>query len=238
MEKQTPKPSFGGFAVAAALISTIFLVCLFLYWQNNKLAELKNEVTASQKQIEDKLANINAGDKEAPATVEKAPEAVDLTADWTAFDDNGVEFKYPDEFFYQDPKVVSIAAKDQDFPNKCPNIDQAVEKATGYAIEKSMAPGVPTSYYWDNALGEKITIAKKPFCVYRHIEGAAGSTYVDYYYATENVGQFLIANFSVKYPNCGVYGTEGDKDYDACVYENETDKPETLKEILATFKIS
>jgi len=162
------------------------------------------------------------------------------TDSWIGYFDNdlGIAFKYPKDFFHQEPKVTEISCKDVNFPRECPNIDQAVEKATGSPIEDSLAAGLPTSYYWDNPNGEKVMINNESYCLYRHVEGAAGSTFISYYYTNVLKNKCKVANLIVRYPNCSMYGSKGDEDYEKCMIENEQTKPDIIDKVISTLEFN
>jgi len=48
------------------------------------------------------------------------------------------------------------------------------------------------------------------------IDAAAGSRYGEYTYITANGSGTKKTNFTLRWPNCGVYGGPGDVEYDQC----------------------
>ncbi len=162
------------------------------------------------------------------------------TDSWIDYFDNdlGIAIKYPKDFFHQEPKVTEISCKDVNFPRECPKIDQAVEVVTGSPIENSLAAGLPTSYYWHNPNGEKVMINNDSYCLYRHVEGAAGSTFVSYYYTTVSKNMCKVINLVVKYQNCSILGSKGDEDYEKCIMENEQTTPDVIDKVISTLEFN
>lgn len=72
---------------------------------------------------------------------------------------------------------------------------------------------------------EKRTINGKEYCVTRVTEGAAGSIYAQYAYATRQGGQTLIATFSLKAVQCGNYP---EPQRTACETERASFSPDLL----------
>ncbi|MFZ5365361.1 MAG: hypothetical protein ACOZBH_04180 [Patescibacteria group bacterium] len=104
MEKQTPKPSFAGFAIVAALISTVLIIGLFLYWQNNQMTELKSEIAEQQKALETKVEKIENGE----ASAEAQPiveENTSPTANWKKMSVFGFSMLYPKDWTVQEEEA-------------------------------------------------------------------------------------------------------------------------------------
>ena len=153
--------------------------------------------------------------------VEMPREAIkDETAGWQTYRDEeyGFEFKYPEEFFHWKPEVKISDCDNVKFPAECPD------------IETASAPFPPTE--------EKITIKNIPFCLKKTGEGAAGSTYVSYYYTTIKDKKCLTMYLVLRYTNCGVFGSPDEEAYQKCEYENKVTKPEILNQILSNFRFS
>jgi len=245
MEKPKQKPQFPVWPFVVAVIITIFFVGLVLIWQNNKMDELRKDIAAERRAVPIEVQKVQPTEQKPVEVVEQEEDKVttiiqaeDLTTGWQTYSDKNFEFMYPANFFYQQPKVVSISCKNVDIAKECPNIDEAVKEAMGYSIDSVLASGLPTSYYWDNDKGEKLKINNQPFCLYRHIEGAAGSTFINHFYATVLDSKCLVAQMLVNYTNCTVYGQPGDDAYDDCVLENEKTKQNTLNQVISTFRVN
>jgi len=99
MEKETQKPAFSGWPFLAALIITIFFVTIVLVWQNNKMDDLKQEVSSKQSTLATKVEKIENGEVKKAEVVE---EALDPTEDWETFKIAGYSFLYPDNWTYDE----------------------------------------------------------------------------------------------------------------------------------------
>ncbi|GEM_PF-7130282 len=174
------------------------------------------------------------------------------TSNWQTYrnEEFGFEFRYPKDFFYTDPEVVSFDCAVPSFPAQCPNIDEGILKIQSeecMKIEESegrefclnaVRANFSHETYWKNAEGEKIAMNSVPYCLYEHGGAAAGSTYVNYYYVTLQDSACIVPHFVVRYTNCGVYGLPEEARYKQCEQENKTTKPQTLQKTLSTFRFT
>jgi hypothetical protein len=138
------------------------------------------------------------------------------TTGWKTYrnEEYRVEIKYPEEFFWLEPEIRISDCDDANFPNECPD------------IETEPAPFPPEE--------EKITINDITFCLQKTGEGAAGSTYVSYYYTTIKNKKCLTLYLVLRYSNCGNFTDEVIRKQ--CEEENNITIPETLNQILSTFR--
>ncbi len=60
------------------------------------------------------------------------------------------------------------------------------------------------------------TINGKKYCVSSFIDAAAGSRGGEYTYTRKETAGTKVASFSLRWPNCGVYGGPGDSQYEQC----------------------
>jgi len=170
-----------------------------------------------------------------PVEIKKTESVIkDETADWKVYrnDEYGFEMKYPEELLSTEPlqpKMKSIDCDYANFANKCPFVP--IEGFTG-SEEEAIRQGF--------AKTERLVINGKPFCLQTMVEGAAGTTYVTYNYTTVRDKKCLVLSFAVPYPNCSNYlpisNPEIQKAYDQCKTENEITKPETINQMLSTFR--
>jgi len=164
----------------------------------------------------------------------KPEKIADETADWKTYsnEEYGFEMKYPEELLSTEPlqpKMKSIDCDYANFANKCPFVP--IEGFTG-SEEEAIRQGF--------AKTERLVIDGKPFCLQTMVEGAAGTIYVTYNYTSLRNKKCLVLSFAVPYPNCSNYlpisNPEMQKAYDQCKTENEITKPETINQILSTFR--
>lgn len=155
------------------------------------------------------------------------------TSDWQAmsYEKAKFEFRYPNNFFYSKPEVIQINGDNSLFYKGCPYVK--ILGLQGDATQEGLTDLVQKGI----VKLEKIDINNVGFCYEEFGEGAAGSTYVDQYYITKNnTIEYFALHFVMKYTNCGVFGSPGEKAYEDCRYENTVMKPEMVKKILSTFQ--
>ena len=68
----------------------------------------------------------------------------------------------------------------------------------------------------------KSIINGKTYCITSFIEAAAGSLHGEYTYIAASGAGTKKTNFTLRWPNCGVYGGPGDTEYDQCQTEQTT----------------
>ena len=148
-------------------------------------------------------------------------ESEEKTADWKIYRDEeyGFEFEYPNKFFHGEPELNISSSKVVILPEDCLDI-------CSYADSPDY-PGMGIK-------GERVVINNKPYCSYQAFEGAAGSTYIDYYYTTIKDEKCLTVHLIRRESSCGNYGSPGEEAYEECV-ENKTTQRETLNEIISSF---
>lgn len=141
----------------------------------------------------------------------KGEVAEDETARWKTYRNKeyGFEMKYPEGFFPLVPKAEVIQCDYANFADKC-------------------------------LLSERITINNVPFCREKVSGAGLGTTYITHYYTTVIDKECFVVSFTVPYPNCSnllpIKSQEIQEAYDKCKLDNEVTKPETINQILSTFK--
>ncbi len=117
----------------------------------------------------------------------KCPD-IDPTASWNKFSDTkaGVSFKYPETI---PTSYISLV----DWPPKVQVLAQAFS-CTSAGVETAQAGQT-----------QKMIINDHTYCVTKESEGAAGSTYTNYAYATELQSKLVIFTFSLKTVQCANY---------------------------------
>ena len=161
----------------------------------------------------------------------------DQTVGWKTYtnSESGFEFKYPSNFFYWDPKVLIGDCDYNVFPSQCLNINDIV---INQQITEGGNPNAVKNNISFFPKGEQTIINNTSYCLYKTGDPAMGSIYYNYYYATIKNQKCFVLRLVTKLTNCGVYGSSGDKAYDDCINYNTTTYPETLNQILSTFKFT
>lgn len=157
-------------------------------------------------------------------------EKTDETLGWKTYTNNeyGFEMKYPENFFFSEPKITTVDCDYLNFSKQCPyipvsgfNIDN--EKDLEIAIEKGLIKI------------EKVKINDGDYCLQQLSEGAAGSIYTNYYYTTVKDEKCIALNLISHDVNCGVFGSADEENYKKCEDEKIT-KSEIFNKITSTFK--
>jgi hypothetical protein len=145
------------------------------------------------------------------------------TSGWTVFSDPVLNYtlKYPKGFFWWDPKVEVFDCDADKFNQDCPYI---------HVSGISDMPGAIKSGF---VKLERKTIAGQQFCLQSWSEGAAGTSYVNYYYINFSQGKCATLELTKAYPNCDNYNPGPDQD--KCKNDNNVVAPATLDAILASF---
>lgn len=131
----------------------------------------------------------------------------------------GFEFKYPKNFFWWEPEIRITDCNNINLQNECPDIE----------IESSPFP--PRE--------DKIIINGISFCLKETSEGAAGTSYVSYYYTTTKDKKCLTLYLVLANSNCSnLIGSsiQDEESYQQCEYRNKIVKPNILNQILSTFR--
>jgi len=105
---------------------------------------------------------------------------------WKTFTDKGVSFRYPE-------KLSTKYIHEFDWPPQIMFIEEGFECAEG-GSEITRAGET-----------KKEIINNREYCVTKAIEGAAGSTYTQYAYATAINNNTIVFTFSIKAVQCGNY---------------------------------
>lgn len=121
---------------------------------------------------------------------------------WKTFSDEerGISFQYPDQLTAKYIKAFDWPPQIQvfDSPFSCVEVGAETEQA---------------------GKTEKRMVDNRDYCVTAKVEGAAGSSYTQYAYATELEGKIVIFSFSLRAPQCANYG---DPEKIECEGERET----------------
>ncbi|PIV42931.1 MAG: hypothetical protein COS26_01450 [Candidatus Nealsonbacteria bacterium CG02_land_8_20_14_3_00_40_11] len=135
------------------------------------------------------------------------------TANWEIYknEEYGFEMKYPEDFLPTQPLQPKTKIIQCDYAN-----------------------------FVNNCTTEKTIIDGLLFCLQKTSEGAAGTTYITYNYTTVRDRECFVVSFTVPYSNCSNYlpieSQEIQQMYDKCKLDEEVTKPETINQILSTFK--
>ena len=151
---------------------------------------------------------------------------IDKASDWQAYisEEYSFKFKYPDNLFWQEPKIIPIDCDHNRFSIECPYIPiKGLTLSREEAIEKGLLQI------------EKTVMKSVPYCFQKSKEGAAGSTYITYYYTTLKDEKCFAVNFVVKNNNCGVFGSPDSEAYKECEYENNVIKLKMVGFVFSTF---
>jgi hypothetical protein len=161
---------------------------------------------------------------------------LDETSDWPTYTDaqNGFELKYP-LFLIPDnntPSSTIIDCSAPNFPSQCPNSEDVQQKLRDF-----------------NPNTQPLKFAPYPstddikFCEAVVSEGAAGTSYKNYFYLTKKDNKCIVVKITTAYPNCQNYLPlkPGNRDqevlYNNCVQTNRK-KPSVLREVMSTFKFT
>lgn len=141
------------------------------------------------------------------------------TASWQSSDDQarGIAFKYPADFgttYIQPvdwpPQVAVI-----DGPLKCTEAGSATSTA---------------------GVTKKETINSRVYCVTKEVQGAAGSTYTQYAYASQmSDGRVAILTFTIRAPQCGNYNEP--KKTECQTEEDNFSLSSTVDQMFGTLKL-
>ena len=150
----------------------------------------------------------------------------DATAGWQTYKGDGFEFKYPENFgadiwraFEWPPKATVVLDSDNLIKKGCPNIPD------GVAPKKT-----------------RITLNGLSYQLFKISDGAAGSTYTTYCYATKNEQNYYAIQFIIRYTtgcgeNCGPYcGTEHEAACQNFDKVKEVEKP--IEQMVSTLRFS
>lgn len=144
--------------------------------------------------------------------------AFDVPNDWETYSDaGGVMFRYPEmaELDYLDLS---------DWPPQVQVLDEALTCTSAGDVSE------------DTGRTEERSIDGRTYCVTTIVEGAAGSTYTQYAYATEIEDQTAILTFSTRMPQCANFG--GGSEQDACEQEEADFEPDTtIGRIVETLRL-
>lgn len=125
----------------------------------------------------------------------------------------GYEFKYPSDFnFFKSPEVLISGIDPAGFSNKICR-DEVTK---------------------DNIIIKKLVVGENIFCSYIVEDGAAGSAYTDYKYSIIKDDKDFTLHFSIKYTDCEII--DNNTDQKKCEDFNKKIAPETINQILYTFK--
>ncbi|MEK7137879.1 MAG: hypothetical protein AAB787_00065 [Patescibacteria group bacterium] len=141
------------------------------------------------------------------------PEINELDG-WQTYISNelGLEFQYPENFFYQTPATLTLDCQTAALPGNCPEV-----KNENFTSQN------------------KASIGGKTYCVQIEADAAAGSRYDKSNFNIQNDQGCFALELVVRTTNCGVYGEPENPDYQNCEKENAA-KPATFGKILDTFK--
>lgn len=120
----------------------------------------------------------------APApNTSQAPAMPAVEEGWTMFTGDVLTFQYPAE------------------------LPTTYIHATDWPPKAALSNGPFTCTEGRTEIGEtrKTTVSDRPYCVTAMSEGAAGSTYIDYTYATEKDGKTITLAFTIREVQCGNY---------------------------------
>lgn len=148
---------------------------------------------------------------------------MDQFKDWNTYknEEYGFEMKYPNDFpiYSIQPITTAINCDYANFSSKCPTVSSGGQSSS---------------------TTERININGILYCSYVTAEGAAGTVYKTYGYATVRNNKCFVVSFAVAYPNCDNYlpveNSDMQKAYDKCKLENEVTKPAKIDQIISTFK--
>ena len=162
----------------------------------------------------------------------------DLT-NWKTYrnEEYGFEIKYPENFFYKEPKVAVTDCSTIDISKECPDAIDAVKIITGYSSIDST--------YWCFPMKQGVCDPKKEvemltsgnisWCLHTHSEGAAGSIYTEYYYTTvKDKKCFTLPLFIRTASSCKNYAKQ--EDINKCEEFKES-LPKILDGVLSTFRL-
>lgn len=160
----------------------------------------------------------------------------DITASWKTYSNKeyGFELKYPETLLPDQnaPSAIVVDCASHDFPNKCPDsID----------IQNKIRDFNPNTQPLNFNLIDADNDIK--FCMASFGDGAAGTTYQNYFYLTVKDSKCIIVKIVIAYPNCQNYlpleqgNTQQEQSYNNCLTSNQ-EKPKTLDKILSTFKFT
>lgn len=142
------------------------------------------------------------------------PPEISPNSDWKTYisNDIGIEFQYPEGFFYQEPATLTLNCQTAAIPGKCPEIKNEI-----FTSQK------------------EVSIGGKAYCAQVERDAAAGSAYDKSIFAIQNERGCFALDLVVRSTNCGVYGMPEDAEYQKCEKEN-AEKPGILEKILLSFK--
>lgn len=168
-------------------------------------------------------------------------KVVSETDSWELKEDvmHGFILRYPNDFAERVGSATDKYCDFNDFSAECPDAQKILYDSIGAAVaSKDFFEQVK-----DQLKPEKKVYGNNTFCVYSYNEGAAGTTYTNYFYVIAKNETCTILPFLVPYPNCQNYlpletGNEEQKqNYENCLSENIR-KPKILDQILSTFKFT
>jgi hypothetical protein len=182
----------------------------------------RQKATTSETGICQVGATKSCGASTASSTANQATSTID-TSGWAVFSDPVLNYtlKYPKGFFWWDPKVETFACDADKFDQSCPYVHVSGISDMPGAIKSGLVK-----------LERKI-INGQQFCLQSWSEGAAGTSYANYYYINFSQGKCAALELTKAYPNCDNYNPGPTQD--KCNNDNNVVAPETLGAILATF---
>ena len=159
----------------------------------------------------------------------KFTDSVDETANWKTYTNTeyGFQFKYPDNFLYQQSTIKSSAC----IQNECPYIDRSGNIVDGTGQEDNISQGFVKQM-------DKMMANGKNICYKAMGDPAAGSIYYGHYFFITHNQKCFELYFATKLTNCGVYGFKGEKNYDDCEKYNTITYPNLLNKVISTFKFT
>ncbi|MCX6764666.1 MAG: hypothetical protein NTU58_03100 [Candidatus Nealsonbacteria bacterium] len=154
----------------------------------------------------------------------------DETFGWKTYTNNehGFEMKYPENFFFSEPKITTTSCDYLDFSKQCPYVP-----VPGFNIENEKDLEAATEKGLIKI--EKVKINDRNYCLQQSSEGAAGSIYTNYYYTTVKNDKCISLNLVLYDINCGVLGSADEENYKKCE-DGKIKKSEILDKIIFTFK--
>ncbi|MFZ2970251.1 MAG: YgjV family protein [Minisyncoccia bacterium] len=155
------------------------------------------------------------GNRYLVSSIEEGEYAVLVeTSGWKTFqsEEKGYEYKYPENFFLQDPDI---------------------------SIAKMAGPSSLEGCYTRKFSGfdvKKVKIGDIFYCLTESTEGTAGSTYVDSSYTNVDGDRIITLHFIVRYPDCGALGEKTELKFIDCERLNLSG-PKMTEKTVETFKL-